>query len=235
MSTIREQIITAIDSKLGQVLVSKGYQINSGNKVLRGIRPTDPDDLPAISFFPRQETATREYGNKALTMVVHIESMVNFESENPSVVSEKMLGDMIEAIIGKKWIVPFTSGGTYRIKAGDTITGHTSSATGYVENVSVSTGTWGAGTAAGNITIRRKSGTFQAENIDVGTNLNVATTTGSLTYQSAIQTTTNSLASDIQYVQGGIEEYPQGGDKTIGISTTFNVIYEIETGNPFAQ
>lgn len=235
MTTIREQIITAIEGKLEEVLVSKGYAVNSGHKVFRGIKPTDPDDLPAISFFPGVETIAREYGKGALSMPVRIEGVADFSNENASVVSEKILGDLIEAVAGKKWVVPFTSGGTYRVKAGDTIEGTSSAATGYVESVSLSSGTWTGGTAAGNITIRRKSGTFEAENLDVGSNSNVVTTTGSLTYQSALETTTNNLADDIQYTEGGLEDYPDGGEVTVGASALFTIIYEVQPGNPFAQ
>lgn len=235
MSTIREQIITAIESKLEECLVSKGYAVNSGSKVFRGLRPADPDNLPAISFFPGIETIVREYRKYALSMQLRVEGIALFGSSNPSVISEKILGDLIELITGKKWVVPYTSGGTYRIKPGDTVEGASSSATGYVESVSLSSGSWAGGTAAGNITIRRKSGTFESENIDVGSNSNVATTTGVLTYQAAITTTTNSLARDIQYIEGGLEEYPEGGEKTVGASALFAIIYETETGNPFAQ
>jgi hypothetical protein len=235
MTTIREQIITAIESKLEEGLVSKGYAVNCGNGVFRAVRPADPDDLPMIVFFPGVETVAREYGKNALSMPIRVEGLASFGTVNPSVMSERILGDLIELVAGKKWVVPFASGGTYRIKAGNTIEGASSGATGYVESVSVSSGTWAGGTAAGNITIRRKSGTFESENLDVGSNSNVATTTGVLTYQSPIETTTNSLADDIQYTEGGLEEYPEGGDKVVGASALFTIIYEIQSGNPFAQ
>ena len=69
----------------------------------------------------------------------------------------------------------FTSGGTYVIKEGDTVTGATSAATAVVKRVIITSGTFGAGTAAGRLIVYSVSGTFQAENLDVGANLNVAT------------------------------------------------------------
>ena len=45
--------------------------------------------------------------------------------------------------------VTFTSGGTYEIKPGDTITGATSAATAVVMGVRLTSGTFAAGTAAG--------------------------------------------------------------------------------------
>lgn len=71
--------------------------------------------------------------------------------------------------------VAFTSGGTYEISPGDTITGATSGATGIVEKITLSSGTWAGGNAAGTLYVHSVSGTFQAENLNVGSNNNVAT------------------------------------------------------------
>lgn len=70
----------------------------------------------------------------------------------------------------------FTSGGTVVVEAGDTITGATSGATAVVASVDLDTGSWAGGDAAGTIYIDPgKTGTFEAENLDVGVDLNVAT------------------------------------------------------------
>lgn len=74
--------------------------------------------------------------------------------------------------------VSFTSGGTYEVLAGDTITGATSGATAVVTKVILTSGTWAGGTAAGRIFFASQTGTFQAENLNVGANLNVATIAG---------------------------------------------------------
>ena len=69
----------------------------------------------------------------------------------------------------------FTSGGTYVIAEGNTITGAISGATAVITRVVLETGTFAAGTAAGRLIFASQTGTFQAENLDVGANLNVAT------------------------------------------------------------
>lgn len=74
--------------------------------------------------------------------------------------------------------VSFTSGGTYTIAEGDTITGATSAATAVITRVVLTSGTWAAGTAAGKLIFASQTGTFQAENLNVGANLNVATIAG---------------------------------------------------------
>ena len=74
--------------------------------------------------------------------------------------------------------VSFTSGGTYTIAEGDTITGGTSAATAVITRVVLTSGTWAAGTAAGKLIFASQTGTFQAENLNVGANVNVATIGG---------------------------------------------------------
>ncbi len=59
----------------------------------------------------------------------------------------------------------FTDGGTTEIEAGDTITGLTGSATAVVWKVTVTSGTWAGGDAAGTLHLRDQTGTFESENI----------------------------------------------------------------------
>lgn len=72
----------------------------------------------------------------------------------------------------------FTSGGTTAIAEGDTITGAISGATAVVTRVVVTSGTWAGGDAAGKFVFASQTGTFQAENIDVGASPNLATIAG---------------------------------------------------------
>jgi hypothetical protein len=75
----------------------------------------------------------------------------------------------------------YTSGGTYNIAIGDTITGETSGATAVITAITVESGTLAAGTAAGRIIFASQTGTFQTETIKVGANLNVANIAGNST------------------------------------------------------
>lgn len=72
----------------------------------------------------------------------------------------------------------FTSGGTYVIAEGDTITGATSAATAVITRVVLESGSFAGGDAAGRLIFASDTGTFQAENLNVGANLNVATIAG---------------------------------------------------------
>lgn len=69
----------------------------------------------------------------------------------------------------------FTSGGVTAIAVGNTITGATSAATAKIMSVELSSGTWAGGDAAGEFIIEGQSGTFAAENLNVGATTDLAT------------------------------------------------------------
>lgn len=81
-----------------------------------------------------------------------------------------------EVALGRELV--FTSGGTTEIAVGDTITGATSGATAVVTGIALTDGTWAGGDAAGKFTFASQTGTFQAENLNVGATLNLATIAG---------------------------------------------------------
>jgi len=110
---------------------------------------------------------------------------INMSGVDGSAKAYGILTEDVDASAPDEYSRAYTSGGTYEIKPGDTITGATSGATGRVIKVEVSTGSWSGGDAEGDIYIDTKSGTFQAENLDVDGNSNVATIAGTFTQTSA--------------------------------------------------
>ncbi len=74
----------------------------------------------------------------------------------------------------------FTSGGTYEPQEDDVITGATSGATAIIKRVVHEDGIWAAGTATGRFIVTTQVGTFQAEELHIGSgpHLNNATITG---------------------------------------------------------
>lgn len=69
----------------------------------------------------------------------------------------------------------FTSGGTYEVVAGNTITGDISAKTATVLHVELTSGTWAGADAAGTLYVNDQSGAFQSETLSVGANSDVAT------------------------------------------------------------
>lgn len=94
----------------------------------------------------------------------------------------------------------FTSGGTTEIVVGNTITGAISGATAVITGVALTSGSWAAGTAAGKFVFASQTGTFQAENLDVGATLNLATIAGN---SSAITLLPNGRFEFVNYNFGG--------------------------------
>ena len=65
--------------------------------------------------------------------------------------------------------VAFTSGGTRTPVAGETVTGATSTKTAIIISITISSGTFAGGDAAGTLLVRTQSGAFQSENLDLTT------------------------------------------------------------------
>lgn len=233
MSTIREQIIAALVTRLGTIQTTAGYATNIGNNALRAVHVPDEAQLDYVTAWPRPEEVTRKYGKNICTMPVKIEAAALFGSTDPSVMIEQLLGDLIECITGITWTLPFTAGVT-EIVVGQTVTGATSSAAAYVAGVTVSSGTWTGGDAAGTLTLRRQTGTWTGEDINVS-GVRVAETTGNVTTVNAVDSAAAGLAEDIAYNAGGPENYPQPGELACGVSALFTITYNTVAGNPFAQ
>jgi len=235
MDTIREQILSNIITRLGEIRPANGFNTDCGADVVRARKNLDPDELPALAVWPGQEESARQYGNDIRTMPIQVEALALFADENPSVLSEKMLGDLIECMCGITWTLPFTSGGPFQIQAGHLIEGNDSGAVGYVAGVTLASGAWETGDAAGTLTLRRLKGDFQAETLKVGAEEDAAATNGDITGESAVETATGGLADQIEYAGGGADEYPEAGEETVGCPALFKITYHTLSGDPYTQ
>ena len=82
-------------------------------------------------------------------------------------------------LIYTEWTLTFTSGGTTEIKVGDWIVGATSAARAEVVSITLASGTWAGGDAAGTMQIKNADGTWTAnEKIKVAAGSDDATVTG---------------------------------------------------------
>jgi hypothetical protein len=96
-------------------------------------------------------------------------------------------GDLITEWFRGKYI-PFSSGGTTEIVAGNTIEGATSGAKAYIREVLLASGSWAGGDAAGYFKMNEDdiTGTFGSENVFVPGGTNDATVTVQAEYSAAI-------------------------------------------------
>jgi len=91
--SIREQIIQDIVTQLGTL---SGY-----GDVHRGLIYFESGDLPAIAVLPGVETAEKKYGEQFCVMPVAVHAIqVIGSGNNPSVVGEVALADLIDNLIG---------------------------------------------------------------------------------------------------------------------------------------
>ena len=236
MSTIREQIITAIVNKLADITVGNGYYTDIGSKVER-VRPVfQPGELPAISVIPGAETAEKICRKVLCKMLITVEGYMLHGAINPSLVVEKMLGDMISCLIDRERKVNFTNGGTHVLIANERVLGATSKANALVVGMTGVQGSWAAKTATGTLRLKRQIGDFQSENLHIspvvgGIILNGATIAGNSTQFVWIR----DIVEDISYAEGGPKTYPDSGQEITGCYATFMIKYYTIPGNPAAQ
>jgi hypothetical protein len=94
MDTIREIIIKNFIARAAGITVANGYNTDIGKTVLRARKKVDPDELPVTVIWPLPEKATAEYGQQNCTMTMRVEGIASFGAINPSVLAEKILGDL---------------------------------------------------------------------------------------------------------------------------------------------
>ena len=103
-ATIRELIIRQIMAWLETIRTAAGYNTDIGSNVQRVRRSLDPNELPGCVLWPLPEVAEQLYGKTRCSMPVKVTAFAEFGSANPSVVSEKILGDLIKCLASPSWI-----------------------------------------------------------------------------------------------------------------------------------
>lgn len=125
---------------------------------------------------------------------------INLSGVDGSANAYGILYDAVDASASGQYTRTYTSGGTYEILPGDTVVGATSAATARVVAVTVTSGTWAGGDAAGTLTVDTHTGTFQAENLNVGGNTNVATIAGAMSATAATDQPGVAIVRDAEIV-----------------------------------
>ena len=235
--SIREQILTNFGTRLATILKSNQYNSDMGKTVLRSFLPAVDGSLcPAIGFhLDDEENIAMYHRDEQKELPIRVQGVSKFNSTLPPVMAEKVYADICECVLGTEFSLGYDSGGTNEISAGDTITGETSGATGLVISVSLDSGTWAGGDAAGTFTLRRLVGNFQDnEEIAVGADTGAATVDGLLSGTGPLSLTTGGLAEGITFSTGNIQMNTQDGT-VVGVQIVFRVKYRSIAGNPYSQ
>jgi hypothetical protein len=104
--TIRELIIQEFLARAAVIRTTSPatYQTDCGEHVFRTpSNKIDPADLPCIAIWPQAEQAADIYGQTQHTMTIRIEGLALYGAENPSVVAERILGDLIRCFGSPAW------------------------------------------------------------------------------------------------------------------------------------
>lgn len=91
----------------------------------------------------------------------------DYDGSEADVNGVAVIRDAIIDVSFLAWPMAFTGGGTDVPRVGDVITGATSGDTGEIVKIEVTSGSWAGGDAAGVLWLRKVSGEFQAEDLDI--------------------------------------------------------------------
>jgi len=235
--SIKEQILTAFGNRLAAIRTANQYNSDMGAEVLRSFLPALSSSIvPCIGFAEGVEENTALYSRSQMNILpVRVQGIAAFGDVLAPVMAGRLYADICECVLCEEWTLSFDSGGTSQIVAGDRITGADSGATALVISVSLQSGTWGAGNAAGQLLLRRVSGWFQDnENLNVGVSTNLAAVNGSPTGQGEVELSTGGLADAITFFSGEVH-MPDADGQTVGADITFNIRYDLIAGNPYSQ
>lgn len=100
--TIRELIIQELIARAA-VIRTTTYNTDIGKNVFRVRQKVDPSELPCINIKPQPEEAEHAHGQVRHRMPVRIEGIAAFGSLVPSVIAEKILGDIIKCFTSQSW------------------------------------------------------------------------------------------------------------------------------------
>jgi len=106
MDTIRELIIQEFMARAAVIRTTdspQAYATDIGGKVLRARLKINPADLPCLVVWPLVEEAENSIGNSRHRMPLKIEGIAAFGAVEPSVISERILGDLIKCFTSPTW------------------------------------------------------------------------------------------------------------------------------------
>ena len=173
--------------------------------------------------------------NQKKEVPVRVQGVAESGSIQAPTMAELLYADIEECILCEEHTLGFDSGGSNTISPGDVIVGETSSAQGLVFSVSLTSGTWAGGDAAGTFSLRRVAGTFQNdEELTASGDTGAATVNGSMSGQGPIDLVTGGLAECIALISGSILP-PEENGVVVGVQLDFLIRYRQIAGNPYSQ
>lgn len=236
MLTIREQILKLIKTELTKITTANGYYTNIGLHTVRGRYDIAPAELPATVMLANQDTVTSLLGHEIHEIPLVVAGFRRFPnsilgySERMAHDAEAVLGDIYTCLLARRITLDFSSG-VRAPTVGTTLIGATSGATAILESVTLSSGSWAAGTASGTFALRLTWLDYETELILNTGGETIASTTGTVTLIPPF----SDLLNNIEYQRGGIDPLPDPGEDILKVSVSFAITYAILAGNPYKQ
>lgn len=236
MKTIREQILELIKIELAKITTTNGYHTNIGLRIVRGRYDLYPTELPAIIMIANQDIAEPRLGHNVNSIplkVAGFRTLVNADadySDRAARDAEAILGDILTCILAPRITLDF-SVGIREPALGTILTGSSSGATAILESISLTSGTWATGDAAGTMSLRLPWQDYTTEQILNAGGETLASTTGTMTMIPPF----SNLLNNIEYQRGGIDPLPDPGEDIIKVSVSFLIHYATLAGNPYKQ
>lgn len=229
VASIRELVIHEVETKLKEISLANGYR-NDITTIGIGKIFWSKQDLTAISILPGMESPRRYQSTRSNSMNISIVGFVRFDpkTEEASIKGEPLLADLIHNIVGPTFTIAFSYGKNVPIQ-GDRLRGQTSNATVVVMHVDFTSGSWVAGTAGGTFRVRDMRGILRKGETLVDDNGTIIASAQLVT----IQPKYGGYVSNVDYVTGGIQGYPEAGEDILAVSTTFSFIYMTLNDNPY--
>jgi len=235
--SIREQILVNFGTRLGDIELANQYSSDMGTEVFRSfLPPIDSSLAPCVGYYVDMEENTALYARKEVRVLpVRVQGVAEFGSVAPPVMAERLYADINECVLGDQYTLSYDSGGTSEIVSGDLIEGETSGAEALVISVSLESGTWAGGDAAGAFTLRRVKDLFtNNEDLTVSAVAGMATVDGTLSGQGPVDLLTGGLADAVTFFSGNLI-MPDADGITVGANVVFYVRYKQIAGNPYSQ
>jgi len=227
--TIREQIISAFETRLADWTMARGFNIGCGANVFRAVQNVDPSDLPAVVINPRSEAVNQRYGVNHCEMILQINAFAEIGTTNPSVIQERLLGDAITLMMSPPYLtLTFAAAGYTSAVAGDvgkTVAGGTTGDTGTLIDYNNSTRQW---------TVLPGTTSDEFDNGSEAVTITAGTGAGTLAQEGA-ETHVTSLIEGIAYTSGGPAQVPTEEDTITAVFAEFTVRYNTLAGNPYSQ
>lgn len=102
-NTIRENIILDFMARAASIRISATYATNIGTNVIRARKKLESKEVPGTVIIPGKEDSENQYGSRSCKMEMHVEGIAEFGTNDPSVISEKILGDLKKCFLSTSW------------------------------------------------------------------------------------------------------------------------------------